>query len=563
MSDQRLAAVALIVFASLARAEEPSLEAPSLLARLSRPASEIVGPEPTKCLTPHLAHAVRSGGELAAAAERFAAGDPAFKRVLFPSAGGHFEIDYETGGPNAVPPADLDSSGVPDYVEWVADAMEESWAASIDELGFEALTLGGGRYRVLLRAIGNIYGWATESATAVGGSTITLNSDFVGFYQRLPNLIGEDPDGKVRGGIRVTAAHEFKHALQFHSGGWESPASSLFWPELDATWIEDVVYDQVNDYYNYIRQNGSPFTEPQLSLLNASYEDAPWQLFLSERYGTAHVVALAELRAAQPSLNAQTAYRTNAVGLGQDWPTLWGEYAVWCYLVGTRARPGLGFGEAARYPTSPVLTTFATLPFDSPTRVIQPWANHFHEIDLGAAGARGKPEFSFRGDANAEWGVSLVLQGASPRVLPVPVTAGNGSLLALDVELGDFDRLAVVVGNGRVASSPSSTNSYSFSIAGKDTTIVGPVAAFRLGTPETNLVSGLTTVAFSIPADGTVSAELIDLRGRRVRQVLREARPEGEQDPIVLDPSGLASGAYLLRVEFGGRVLTRPVVLFK
>jgi hypothetical protein len=88
----------------------------------------------------------------------------------------------------------------------------------------------------------------------------------------------------------VTVAHEFKHASQYSYTAW----SEGNWVELDATWVEDIVYDRTNDYYNYIFGADSPFTNPELPLDNGGaglYEDANWEHYQTEKLGNAEMLA--------------------------------------------------------------------------------------------------------------------------------------------------------------------------------------------------------------------------------------------------------------------------------
>jgi hypothetical protein len=101
-------------------------------------------------------------------------------------------------------------------------------------------------------------------------------------YQGFP--FNDDPDGDVLGALRVTVAHELKHAIQRMYSNWIEDN----WLELDATWIEDLVYDEVNDYVNIVRLPSSPFTAPQTPLNaggSGSYEDCNWEHFQSQKFG--------------------------------------------------------------------------------------------------------------------------------------------------------------------------------------------------------------------------------------------------------------------------------------
>ena len=49
--------------------------------------------------------------------------------------------------------------------------------------------------------------------------------------------------------IKVTAAHEYFHAIQFGYDGWEKP----WLLEASAIWMEEEIYDEINDCYQYMK----------------------------------------------------------------------------------------------------------------------------------------------------------------------------------------------------------------------------------------------------------------------------------------------------------------------
>src|SRR5699024_1043671 len=85
------------------------------------------------------------------------------------------------------------------------------------------------------------------------------------------------------GAIKVTVAHELKHAIQYATTQWKGETD--LWAEMDATLMEEVVYDPVNDYYNYLDDSESIFSNPQKSFYPGSYYHVSWALFFEERYG--------------------------------------------------------------------------------------------------------------------------------------------------------------------------------------------------------------------------------------------------------------------------------------
>ncbi len=169
----------------------------------------------------------------------------------------HFRIHYTLSGDDAVSMADDNANNHPDYVDAVAQAMEYAWQVEIDQYGWAAPPPdngwgGNNLYDVYLH---NIFEDGTAGYTD-GGFPETI----IGDNPHTPavetrasfSFIGLDNDYVEEAKapltrldfMRSTAAHEFMHALQFGYDG-EEPADWLW--EATATWIQDEVYDDLND----------------------------------------------------------------------------------------------------------------------------------------------------------------------------------------------------------------------------------------------------------------------------------------------------------------------------
>jgi hypothetical protein len=68
-----------------------------------------------------------------------------------------------------------------------------------------------------------------------------------------------------------------------------------------------------------------------------------------------------------------------------------------------------------------------------------------------------------------------------------------------------------------------------------------------------------TTVRFRLPAAGPVRLAVYDVTGREVARLLDGTRPAGEH-AVVWQPGGTPSGVYFVRLESGGRVVTKRCV---
>lgn len=80
--------------------------------------------------------------------------------------------------------------------------------------------------------------------------------------------------------------------------------------------------------------------------------------------------------------------------------------------------------------------------------------------------------------------------------------------------------------------------------------------------PWPNPFNPTTTLRFRLPADGPARVSVLDARGRRVATLL-DARLAAGPHQLRWDAEGLASGAYLVVVEFGGEQSASKAILLK
>lgn len=83
--------------------------------------------------------------------------------------------------------------------------------------------------------------------------------------------------------LKVTAAHEFFHAVQFAYDVLED----RWFMEATATWVEDEIYDSVNDNRNYLGLGPMGTPHRSLDTVNGGAEYGAWIFFrfLTEKYG--------------------------------------------------------------------------------------------------------------------------------------------------------------------------------------------------------------------------------------------------------------------------------------
>jgi hypothetical protein len=204
----------------------------------------------------------------------------------------HYCIHWVDSGPDAPSLADTNNNGVPDYVEMADGVMEHVYQVENVDLAWRPPNPDGGlggndKTDVYIKDLGaqRIFGYSAPDPGQTGNSEhayLVLDNDYSqSQYPRYSNPLPA---------MEVTAAHEYNHVLQF---GYDTLEDTWMF-EATAVWMEDKVYDDVNDYISYVnswtqlsqvpitRFNSNDSTDP----LNIKvYGDAVWNRFLDAHYG--------------------------------------------------------------------------------------------------------------------------------------------------------------------------------------------------------------------------------------------------------------------------------------
>lgn len=259
---------------------------------------------------------------------------------------GRFRFHYALTGVDAVNPASTISeavaAGVPDYIYEAVLAAQKADQLLRNTLGFD-LPLsdqgqgGGDEYDFYVNNRSSAeYGrteWDFLNASGRGPGYSFVDNDFVGY-----NTTG-------LAALRVTVAHEYFHGVQLN---YRYRPQDTFFLEMSSTWFEDFAYDEVNDYYFYLR---TFFNNPSTPLHeNDGYESCIWLHYLAERTGTARVVLdLWKDVKLEPAVNA---FKTvlEAAPYVLPFSQAFSEFNTWCYFTGPRADAVRYFEEGANYP---------------------------------------------------------------------------------------------------------------------------------------------------------------------------------------------------------------------
>lgn len=187
----------------------------------------------------------------------------------------NFCFHYTLSGADAVPSLDANSNGFPDYVEQMAGIFENVWtqyqtrsytmppldgtAGGSNKYDVYILNLGSGRYGSV--TADNLIGNNPQS------SSLTEVDAYTSFMKMNNNYSWATPL-TIDNAIKVTAAHEFFHSVQFGT----TSSNTNFIAEATAAWSEDEIYPGIDDNFQYLK---SIFNYPDAALnLNANFDSS-------------------------------------------------------------------------------------------------------------------------------------------------------------------------------------------------------------------------------------------------------------------------------------------------
>ncbi len=238
------------------------------------------------------------------------------------------------------------TSDAPPNLAWVQttlNTMETVWVSTVNKMGYRAPlsdgTRGGdGRLDVYLKNLAaGAYGYCAPEPRGPGvlaTSYCVLDNDFApGQFRGQPALTS----------LRATAAHEFFHAVQCAYDYTED----RWFMESTATWMEERVFDDVNDNRQYLRsgQLAAPWIPLDLYYNSVHYGNWIFWEYLSTRFGN-NIVRNVWNRAGNRS-NPAKVYSTLALRRELDKRAKFSR--VYGDFIAAITRPGKYFPEGSAY----------------------------------------------------------------------------------------------------------------------------------------------------------------------------------------------------------------------
>lgn len=530
--------------------------------------------EPIKCLTPVVKHYEQLRPGLSEQARQLMdqkvysrpLQDSTADSLLSPS--GKFKLKYTTSGTDSVPATDHDNNGIPDYVEWAASYADSTWRAEINQLDYpDPLVRQGEPYEIYLAETHNNYGATYEISDGIG-TYMEVHRNFDGFPSNT------DPDGNRKGALKATIAHEFKHAINYFITNWQGEVDS--WAEMDATLMEELVFDPVNDYYNYINSKFSIFNAPELSLYPGSYRHVSFAIYFTENFGPLfwtgvwdRIIESGDGPGALPMLPAidSTLQAHEPHGLEHHFT----RNHLWHFASGSsRVTHGFGFEERFDEFKNTYAYPPSTLSYDHDSLGVPDSLSDWRSVSNLSAqhisitplpGDHGPVQIELQYDTT-EIGVGLIAYTDEGVQSQVATNRNRGSLeLTPDWWWGELNRLGLVVTN-------PDPNRLSISYRVRYGTIDQPL--FPVDLPDQpvlksnypNPFNQSTTLSFVLPHTQNVTFKVYDVAGRLVRTLQRDQLSPGPHT-IRFDASNLSSGLYIYQMVTESRVETDKMILLK
>ena len=274
------------------------------------------------------------------------------------SPSGKFLIHYTKYGNDRVDSTDKNYNSIPDYIDSVCYYFDEVYSYEVNTLGYPAPPSdqnGGGSeaYDIYVRNMKEMgYYGLTEQETRVASTnsqpkatsfiSIDNNYGLSANGNKIYNTSGIDA-------LKITAAHEFHHAIQFGCYGVNDKGFDLSIYEMYSTWMEYLQYPAVKDYIYYAK---SLFTNPQEYRFGRRgtsdiYTGYGWGIFFEFLYHKFGISASKDMwdnigkgtlpfRSLELSLNAK----------GSSLNDIWCELAQWMYHTGSKS---YGISDANKF----------------------------------------------------------------------------------------------------------------------------------------------------------------------------------------------------------------------
>lgn len=604
--------------AGLSKEYQQELDARILFLRNMGPAPVLVKDQPPqRCGTPTaLEYFIRLDNLTIKSETAATAYNRPSLQYSYKSPGGYFWVHYDIDGADAVYLPGTDTlaggDGIPDYVNKIGEMADSVWEFEINHLDYPApydLTGGGDSLMdIYIINLGTGYYGITYPESTLSVQAVTSYIVIDNNYDFWPYNTGPELNRRLDA-ARVTVAHEFFHTVHFILDYTEYEEEDsyfkLYWWEMSSTWMEEMMYDGINDYYYYLEYYldytwlGLQFVDYPSQTIH-QYGAMLFPLFLTEKFDTSIVYDIwARCQSYGPGsqfpLAANSAILNISAGT-YDLLIAFNEFAAWNYFtaIGFDAAPNeMGYPEAANYPAIPDsvildINDYAdvnlvwpvwpdTLPDGSSltffkTHMPQNMAAHY--VRLNNLGQFNDTLF-IGGDPSIDWAV--IAFGYNPYTFHYEFMQqsemSGGDVLRFTKPAFEYSQILIIL-------SPVSTSIDLYPDKFGYSLVAGIYAdvddqpendilpeQFLLQQNYPNPFNPITTIAYSVPWRSEVKLVVYNVLGQAVKTLLQGTRAAGDYTIIWdgTDQSGkpVPSGIYFYQFSCGDFQTSRKMILSK
>jgi len=271
------------------------------------------------------------------------------------SPSGHFTLHYDLTGLHAVPAKDSLGNGIPDYIDSAAVILDHVWQIEIDQLGFNPPPdFDGNPVQSYPVFFSNMPYYGLTSFNYNEDIPSLPGYNYVSYLELHNNYQSASFASNGLEGLKVTAAHEFHHAIQLgyqlrwkiESGILDYP--DLFFLEMSSTFMEDYVYDEINDYVQYVNRlipnlEAKAFDQADG---NTEYANALFLQLITQKFGVNILRQIWQNMIPYPALQA---IDYTLEEYQSSFADCFAEYAGYFYFTGSKGQQGQFFKDAALF----------------------------------------------------------------------------------------------------------------------------------------------------------------------------------------------------------------------
>jgi hypothetical protein len=520
---------------------------------------------------------------------------------------GFFRFHYTLSGEDAVSYLDNDQNAIPDYIDSILVIFDNINSIDFDSLGYNRPPSdewytnqengGSDHYDVYIFNLDpGFYGYVQAENYAQQDDIINRGdneySDFeennaMVSFMALRNNYDGFPNDEINN-VKVTSAHEFFHAIQYGYDGWEFGWAK----EATATWMEELIYDEINDCYQYLED----FLEsPELSFsydTDRGYGSYIYFSYITDNWANNDFVrkfwensiqydsfiqdySIDELLStlndyeldfeiitrnfliANGLLSAEEIYSPNAYDEANDFPLNYPNLDEEIHLSGNDTTISISAGTGTFAAQYYLITIDSLLSWNESACCIDIELTTQYDPDTNIIAfltSIEKRPFLSETDISVSPNLSIDPVGLDSLILVVSGFNYNYSIVS---EYGDIEW-------GDIQYELSISTLELLNVSNQRTTIPN---TFSLHQNYPNPFNGKTVIRYDLPSESDVEIAIYDLKGQLIKQLMNHSKTPGTHQVYWNGENSVgnnvSTGHYLYSIKQKNKIMTKKMIYVK